>query len=388
MEFLKLFNEDAREPFMENAGGIRSCMQEIKARDLEFKIKVDKAHTVPYTVQLDQFQPQGMLLAFQRPLPPELARDAVFIANFQMEGHNFQFPFKFQERSAYLRYLFTWPERIMKLERRKALRMPFRPREKADVNLRDGGVPGIGVSGPLLNLSRQGVALRVDRVLRLDNGFRLGVNNSHFPPGKFFDSVRLQELPGLPKLDLKGFVIHATEKGGVLLLGIAFQETEGDAIRQLDDCLKLRTKLQQAKSAIAIPPADPGSKKAGSPRPAAPDAPMSWDSPEVLNENPPEETETSSSIDLDPLRVLLRRTLPLVIEAPSPEAAEPLARWLRDRGYLRLSQSAAHTHPATVIVLDTNPENTPGKHSLIVPPPEAWERTLIPLLEQRAFERI
>jgi hypothetical protein len=387
LEFLNLFNADAREPSMEDAKGIRACIQEMKTRDLEFKLKVDKAQTVPYTVQIDQLQADGVLLAFQRPLPPELAKGALFLGNFQMEGQNFQFPTKFQGRTAYLRYLFTWPERILKLERRNAPRLPFRPREKAEAGLRDGGVPGVGVSGPILNLSRQGVAIRVDRVLRLDNGFRLSVNNSHFPPGKFFDLVRLQGLPGLSKVDFRGFVVHATDKGGILMLGLTFQETEGEAIRMVEECLKLRLKLQQAKAPSGAEPATPGSKKAGGSPSVPKEAPISWDSPEVWNENPPESTEEAASLDQDPLRILLRRTLPLVIEAPSPEAAEPLTRWLRERGYLRLTQSATDSHDADTVVLNTRPGVAPGRNTLVVPPPEMWERDLVPQLEKLAFER-
>lgn len=387
LEFLNLFNADAREPFMEDPRGIRACLEQIKLRDLEFKMKVDKAHTVPYTVQIDQLQPEGVLLAFQRPLPPELARDALFLANFQMEGLNFQFPIRFQERKAYLRYLFTIPERIFKLERRKTPRLPFRPREKAEVNLRDDGVPGLGVSGPLLNLSREGVAIRVDRVLRLDNGLRLSVNSGHFPPAKFFGLVRLQGLPGLPQLDLRGFVVHATEKGGVLLLGLNFQHGDGDTGKLLADCLKLREKLLQVKSSGHSEPAGPGAGKAGSkpaPRPATLDAPASWDSLEVLTEAPPEEAEAT---DLDPLRQLLRRTLPLVINAPSPEAAEPLLLWLRSHGYWRLSLKGVGPQPPNAVSLETEPGFTPGTESLAVPPQDAWERDLRPQLDHLAGQR-
>lgn len=373
---------------MVDSKGIRACLEAMKKHDLEFKVKVDKAQTVPYTVQIDQFQAEGMLLAFQRPLPPELAKGALFLANFQMEGLNFQFPTKFQGRTGYLRYLFTWPERILKLERRLTPRLPFRPRENSEANLRDDGVPGLGVSGPLLNVSREGVAIRVDRVLRLDNGLRLSVNGSHFPPGKYFGLIRIQGLPGLPQLDMKGFVVHATEKGGILLLGLSFQQLEGDAPRQLEESLKLRAKLLQAKSSPASDASSPIAKKSGEPQPARVatiDAPASWDSNEVLNEAPPEDLAAQ---DQDPLRLLLRRTLPLVIAGGTPEVAEPLTLWLKEHGYRRLCLEGSVPPPGDAIILDTRPGFTPGQDSLAVPPQDAWDRELLPLLEQRAAERI
>lgn len=399
MEFLKLFSEDAREPFMENQGGIRACVQELVNRGIEFKVKVDKAQTVPYTVQVEAVQSEGILLHFQRPLPPELAKGALFGANFQMEGHNFQCPIKFQGRAAYLRYLFSWPERIYKLERRKSPRLPFRPREKADATLRDGGVPGLGVSGPLLNLSRAGVCLRVDRVIRLDNGFRLGVSAAHLPPGKFFDAIRLTELPGLPQLDLRGFVVHATEKGGVLILGLSFQESASDALRQLDESLKLRTKLLQAKTpltptpALATVAAPP--KKAGEGRPGALPAPLatplevpaSWDSSDVLNEAPPEDDDSAQQ-DRDPLRLLQRRTLPLALSMPAPGGAEALATWLLSKGFRRLAPAPDGAVPAETLLLNGQPGAVADRTTLVVPDPGSWDQELLPQLESLAAERL
>ena len=387
MEFLNLFNADAREPAMVDSRGIRACLQEMKKRDLEFKVKVDKAQTVPYTVQIEELRADDLVLAFQRPLPPELAKGALFLANFQMEGLNFQFPIKFQGRTGYLRYQFSIPERILKLERRAFPRIPFRPRENSEANLRDDGVPGLGVSGPLLNVSREGVAIRVDRVLRLDNGLRLSVNGSHFPQGKYFGLIRIQGLPGLPQLDMKGFVVHATDKGGILLLGLSFQLMEGDAPKQLEESLKLRAKLLQVKSSTPAEPASPGTKKTAEPQPARVatiDVPASWDSNEVLNEAPPDDLATQ---DQDPLRLLLRRTLPLLITPAESEVAEPLTLWLKEHGYRRLCWEGSLPPPDDTLVLDTRPGFTPGQDALAVPPQDTWDRQLLPLLEQRAGER-
>lgn len=375
---------------MEHPAGIRDCFQELQNRKIEFKLKVDKAQTVPYTVMVDQLEKEACVLTFQRPLPPELLKGALFVGNFQMEGHNFQAHVKFVDRSAYLRYRFTFPEKVSKMERRKAPRLPFRPREKAFVTLRDGGVPGLGASGPLLNLGSLGLAMRVDRVIRLDTGLRLAISGGHFPPDKYFSAVRLEELPGLPSLDLKGFAVHATEKGGILMLGLLFQEPPSEIARQLEEVLKLRTKLLAAKGP-SLGPSDSAPaalRKAPGPAPTALEAPASWDAPDVLNEAPPDDSGEGTAEDLDPLRLLQRRCLPLLLVAPEPEQSQELAAWLREHGYRRLgfAPKAGVNVPPGTLVLD--PLNPAQPDHLPLPALEAWDRDLLPLLDQRAQERV
>ncbi len=390
MDFLKHFSDDAREPVMVHAGGIRACMQELLNRAMEFKIKVDKAQTVPYTVRVDKLEKETCLLVFQRPLPPELISGALFVGNFQMEGHNFQTRIKYQGREAYLRYRFGIPEQISKLERRKTTRLPFRPREKAYVTLKDGGVPGLGAAGPLLNISQDGLAMRVDRVLRLDNGLRLPISGSHFPAGKVFSNVRLEELPGLASLDLPGFAIHASDRGGILMVGLQFQEPAGDQARQLEEMLKLRAKLLAAKgpSVGGAEGANVALRKSGEAAkgPGVVEVPASWDDPALLQENPPEETGIPQD-DGDPLHVLQRRVLPLLVLGPSEEASAPLAAWLRERGYRRLAfaqERPASLAPGTLVLdLREPPDSIQGQ--IPVGAPESWERELLGRLDPVAF---
>jgi hypothetical protein len=253
-------------------------------------------------------------------------------------------------------------------------------------------VPGLGASGPLLNISGMGLAMRVDRVIRLDTGMRLAIGGVHFPTNKYFSAVRVEELPGLPVVDLRAFAIHATEKGGILMLGLAFQEPGADVAKQLDDMLKLRVKLQAAKAPISLPDstaAAPGARRAGESRTAAMvETPASWDAPEVLNEAPPEEEAEAASEHADPLRALQRRVLPLLVLGATPEASAPLAAWLRGKGYRRLAFAAKTNGQAPgTLVLDPQAE-APAPDRIPVPSAEAWDRELAPLLEQRAQERV
>lgn len=394
MDFLKYFNEDAREPSMVDGRGIAQCMQELLNRKVEFKLKVDKAHTVPYTVQVESIGKDTCILAFQRALPPELLKGALFVGGFNMEGNAFETRMQFQERTAYLRYRFSMPERISKMERRAHTRLPFRPREKAHVTLRDGGIPGLGVSGSLLNVSSEGLAMRVDRIIRLDTGLRLSVNSSHFPPKKFFSSVRLEELPGIQVLDLRGITVHATEKSGILMLGLELQSPSADATRQLEDMLRLRTKLLTAKapsspgpSAGAPAPKGLPAPAAAAPRPLTVDAPASWDDPDVLNEGIPEDIPEDPGAQ-DPLLILQRRTLPLLILAPDEERGAQVAALLRERGFRRLAFTLqAATAPAGTVLVDAHP-GANAEDGRIPAAEEGWETVGLKALDALAQARV
>lgn len=388
MEFLKYFKEDTREPFMDHPKGIQLCLQELLGRQVEFQLKVDKAHTIPYTVSVDKVGGDFCVLAFQRPLPHELLPGALFVGGFNMDGHAFETRMRFQERAAYLRYRFALPDRVSKVERRHFTRLPFRPREKAHVTLRDGGVPGLGVSGPLLNLGKDGLAMRVDRIIRLDTGLRLPLSASHFPAKKFFSSVRLEELPGVPVLDLRGFAIHATEKSGILMLGLTFQEPAAEAARLLADTLALRTKLLTAKPPAGVPASTPGPGPKGAPAPhpaATPhhvDAPAAWDAPDVLNEGLPEDTGTEA--ELDPLVLLQRRTLPILVLSPDETRAAEVGAALEARGYRRL-QFALQAPPKLggLVVVDAHPGAEPGPDHALAHGTD-WESGAFAFLDQRA----
>jgi len=168
---------------------------------------------------------------------------AVFEMVFPLEEQRFETAITFRGREAYLQYRFDPPAALAHADRRRAKRYPFRPRESAYVIAQDGRIPGLGVAGPLVNISMGGVAMRVDRVLKLDDGMRVPASTGLFDRGKGFPRVRIQDLPRLPLLEWRGTVAHASTRGGEVILGLEFGELGEEEARSLRDCLEFRDKI-------------------------------------------------------------------------------------------------------------------------------------------------
>ena len=163
---------------------IRRHLEELRAAETEFPIKVEGTHTLPYTARLAELEHDSMLLKLIRPLPHELIPGAPFEMLFATAEQRFKGLLTFQGRQGYLLYRFTIPTRLVPSDQRQHKRYPFRPREKAYVLAQDAGLPGFGLAGPLVNLSLGGLAFRVDRVVRLDDHMRLTLGLGFFEKGK------------------------------------------------------------------------------------------------------------------------------------------------------------------------------------------------------------
>ena len=212
--------------------------------EMEFPIKVDGTSTLPYTSVIKEIRGKNELLVLKliRPLPHELMEGAIFQVVFPHEDKRFEARITYKGREGYLQYRFTPPASLSFADRRSAKRFPFRPRESAYVIAQDGRIPGLGVAGPLVNIGLGGAAMRVDRVLKLDDGMRIPPSTALFDRDKGFPRVRIQDLPRLPLLEWRGTVAHATSRGDEVILGLSFGEMGEDEARSLGDCLNFREK--------------------------------------------------------------------------------------------------------------------------------------------------
>ena len=226
--------------------------------EVEFSIKVEGTSTLPYASRIQNIEPETheIILKLVRPLPHELLGGAVFDVIFAVDDQRYEALITFVQREGYLQYRFSQPEHLFYADRRRTKRYPFRPRESAYVIASDGGIPGLGVAGPLVNISLGGLCLRVDRVLKLDDGLRIPPNTALFERGNSFPRGRIQDLPKLPLLEVAGWVAHTGERGPEILLGFDFGELAEEQARALGDCLNLREKMFQARSGGVA--SDPG----------------------------------------------------------------------------------------------------------------------------------
>jgi|GEM_PF-359205 len=230
---------------MEDPAFIAGALQSLFEAELEFQIKVEGTSTLPYASVVKEIRTaeQVMVLKLVRPLPHELLPGAIFHMVFPVDEQRFETGVSFQGREAYLQYRFDLPVSLSYADRRRAKRYPFRPRESAYVIAQDGRIPGMAVAGPLVNISLGGAALRVDRVLKLDDGMRVPPACALFERGKGFPQLRIQELPRLPLLEWRGTVAHASSRGSEVVLGLEFGALGEEEARQLGDCLEFRDKV-------------------------------------------------------------------------------------------------------------------------------------------------
>lgn len=328
---------------------IRQTMQDLFQQEIEFSIKVEGTHTLPYTAQIQHLDARKDLVHIKliRPLPHEMVEGAAFDMLFSVADQRYEAPTTFQGRGGYLLYRFTVPTLLMPSDRRRHKRYSFRPREKAYVIAQDGGVPGHGLSGPLANLSLGGLAFRVDRVMRLDDHMRVTPGMGFFERGKSFPMLKIRDLPNLPVFEARGVLANAWERDGEVIVGIQFRELDEVESRYIQGVLSLREHLQHAPSAQA---AD-GTRDPGARSPAEAKGPAARMAP-------------AGSLTPDALRRLGRRCSGLQLAMAAGPDRELVCQALGAVGFLRLEYAdsldqalaafkaaRAQTHP--LLVLDS-----------------------------------
>lgn len=314
---------------------IRQAMAVLQQAEVEFPIKVEGAHTLPYTSRLQHIdEAKGHLhLKLIRPLPHELAIGATFEMRFALDDHHFEAPIVFQGRESYLLYRFTLPAQMTQSDRRGHKRYPFRPREKAYVLAQDAGLPGFGLAGPLVNLSLGGLAFRVDRVVRLDDHLRVTPGLGFYDRGKELPMIKLRDLPKHPLVEARGTIANAWERYGEIVVGVQFGELKEAERHLLEEVLAIREQMQRAPSIPGTAEPKPSRKQAGAPEVKSPAGRM----------NP------AGGLVPDALVRLGRRTTSLVLAmAPGPRREEVRAA-LGIAGYLRLSPVDSLDHALQVL---------------------------------------
>ena len=300
--------------------------------EAEFFIKVEGTSTLPYAscIQAMDVNHGQFILKLVRPLPHEMMRGAQFRMLFAAGDQRYESLIEYIGREAYLQYRFDLPIELIYADRRNQKRYPFRPRENAYVIASDGGLPGLGVAGPLVNIGLGGLSLRVDRALKLDDGMRIPPSTSTFERGMFFPRLRIQDLPRLPLLEVDGRVAHATEHGSEIVLGFAFRELDEEQARLLGDCLRFREKVLKSSGHVArpdLPEAGPGPGESGAHSQA-----RGEDSTAAARA----EGEGAPGSPEDPLLLLRRKSTRLCLFAGRSEAAERFQKVLWASGYHRL----------------------------------------------------
>ena len=332
MNRIKAGKQEGRGAPIEDPQVMQDALQVLFETETEFFIKVEGAATLPYASRVQQLQTgEGRFtLKLVRPLPHEMLSGAPFRMVFAVEDLRFEALISFLGREGYLQYSFNLPTCLFQADRRQHKRYPFRPRENAYAIAQDAGIPGIGVAGPLVNISMGGMALRMDRALRMDDGVRVPVTSALFERGRGFPRFRVQDLPLLHLLEGRAISAHATERGSEVVLGLAFTGMGLEEEAGLARCLAFREKMGrggQPRSDGAAP-ARSGRARADEPDPGDPEP-------------------AQAPAEITVLLRLRRRTTRVVLVMAEGPVRRGIEEMLRQEGYHRLEtvENLEQLHP-------------------------------------------
>ncbi|HEX9011728.1 MAG TPA: PilZ domain-containing protein, partial [Holophagaceae bacterium] len=115
------------------------------------------------------------------------------------------------------------PEGLALAERRKKPRARLNAREGATATALTGLFDGIGVSGPIENISEGGLRIRVERAMDVKTQRKMHLGPNLFSVGQALMLVKLSKLPKCPPLELSGTVAYLEADSGGLCVGIAFE---------------------------------------------------------------------------------------------------------------------------------------------------------------------
>jgi len=324
MSALKAGKPDRGAP-IEEPQVLHDALQILFEAESEFFIKVEGTATLPYAARVQglRFQEEQFSLRLVRPLPHEMLPGAQFRMTFAVEEQRFEAVIGLLGRDGYLQYGFQLPTCLFQADRRRHKRYPFRPRENAYATAQDGGLPGFAVAGPLMNISMGGLALRVDRALRMDDGGRVPVHSALFERGKGFPRFRIQDLPQLALLEGRSISAHASEHGSELILGLTFTGLDLEQETALARALEFRERMHLGGAPGRASSHGPGA--AG----VAPGA-----------EAPPARPEAPPAVPVTVLLRLQRRATRVVLVMAEGAPRQRIQELLRGRGYQRLEAVA------------------------------------------------
>lgn len=232
MDLFKTAPEGSREPEMKDREVILAYLEELAKTKTLVTIQVTPKDLVPYTgtVQLVNDARNLFTVTIKRPLTEEPAIKAPLHVVFSLDGARLQANVRYLGRGGYLQLELSLPEKVTFAERRGKLRAKFGPREHASVTALEDLFSGTGTAGKLLNLSMEGLCMKLDRAIQVQADRKLEVSDGLFHRGQKLLMVRIQELPQVPLIECSGEVAWIRSSGaevemGLVLWGLGAQES-------------------------------------------------------------------------------------------------------------------------------------------------------------------
>jgi CheY-like chemotaxis protein len=310
-----------------DSGFIARAFEELMAEQLEFPIKVEGAKTLPYTAVVQESDPEGrtLILKLFRPLPPALAVGAWFGLVFSVQDRRYEGRIALQDRDGYLRYRFEWPKSLLSSDRRVWKRYAFRPREDVYVTAQDCETPCHGLTGPLTSLSQGGFCMRVDRILRIEDGLPMRPRANLFDPGRSLSPVRIHGLVKDEVLEARGQIVRIQEGDSEIQLAVQFNALREPVSILLSQVLAARERQAGRGGAAGAAPLRPAHGETAQAEGSAPGpAPA------------PVDDQVLAAAGREQLRRLDRRAARLLLVAQDGEDRAGLVRSLQAAGYWRM----------------------------------------------------
>jgi len=231
--FLRSWDEKEGEPVLRDASTILAYLEDLIRIGSQTQFWISREDLAPLAGKIDLLHEESrtMTVLLQRALPGDIQPNTPLEMVFTLEGMRFDAPVKFLRREGYLRALFSVPEKVLHAERRAKMRARFGPRERGTCTVLEELFDGHGVTGRLVNLSLEGLCMRLDRAISIRDNRPIHPTPSLFPFGKSVALVRIQNLPHTPLIECCGTITHleATPIGitmGIMLKGLGSLETQ------------------------------------------------------------------------------------------------------------------------------------------------------------------
>ena len=224
-----------REPTLRDRDQILAYLEELFRVRTEITTKISEDSDINYMVKVELVNEEknSFTISMQNRPSREPEPGTVIYFFFTMDGLRFRTQARFLGRGGYMQSEFALPEAILHAERRGNVRVRFSPREPAKAVILESLFDGLGISGPIINLSTGGINLRVDRVIDIRKDRRVNARTELFNAVSKLALIRLQDLPHTPNLECSGLLRHVSSRSEGLFLGIEFESIGSFEVQSL-----------------------------------------------------------------------------------------------------------------------------------------------------------